>query len=59
MDIELINTEDKQPIAELLDYLNAEIYTKMSKKDVESIKSKYLGGHLVHAIDAYKNKCSI
>jgi len=56
MDIELVNTEDKQPLVDLLDYLKTEIYTKMSKKDVEAIKSKYLGGQLVHAIDTYKNK---
>ena len=57
MNIELVNTEDKQPLVDLLAYLNTEIYTKMSKKDVEAIKSKYLGGQLVHAIDTYKNKC--
>jgi len=28
----------------------------MSKKDVEAIKSKHLGGELLHSINTYKNK---
>ena len=57
LDIEIIPTPGNLPIQDLLAYLNSEIYAKMSKKDVEVIKSKYLGGYLVHAIDVYKNKC--
>jgi len=56
LDIEIVNIEEKQPLEDLLDYLNTEIYTKMSKKDVEAIKSKYLGGELLHEINSYKNK---
>ena len=49
MDIEV-----DTPLKELLTFLNEEIYSKMSKKDVEAIKSKgSLGGSLLKAIKDY------
>lgn len=57
MNIELIDEPTVLPLEDLLTYLNEEVYSKMSVKDQKDIKSKYLGGKLVHAIDTYKNKC--
>jgi len=57
MDIEIIDEPTTIPLKELLDYLNADIYTKMDKKEVEAIKSSCLGGSLLKAITTYKNKC--
>jgi hypothetical protein len=46
-----------KPLEKLLTYIDENIYTKMKKKDVKEIKSKYLGGELLHQIDIYKKEC--
>jgi len=53
MEIEIIPEENTLPLKTLLDYINENIYSKMSAKDVKEIKSGYLGGKLVQAIDKY------
>ena len=57
INIEIIDEPTTLPLEDLLTYLNADIYTKMDKKEVEAIKSSCLGGSLLKAITTYKNKC--
>ena len=56
MDIEIVEAETN-PLKDLFDYLNKEIYPKMSAKDVKEIKSKGMNGELFKHIESYKNEC--
>jgi len=60
MDIEVIEGKEDTPFKELLNFLNKEIYSRMSKKDVKAIKENgSLGGSLDRAIRKYKDACVI
>ena len=60
MEIELVEEEEISPLESSLDYLNKNIYTKMTKKDALEIKTKCLGGSLLNAINKYyRNKKAI
>jgi hypothetical protein len=52
MDIELVNTEES-PLKTLLNYLRENIYSKMSKKDQESLFKGSLEGDLMKAINKF------
>lgn len=53
LEIQIVE-EEINPFRELLDFINAEIYPRMSKKDVEEIKSGGgIAGSLVQAILKY------
>ena len=55
LEIEIVETRQPEPLFALLEYLNDNIYSKMSKKDVEAIKSTCLQGELVKRIMEYTN----
>ena len=55
MDIEIIEDESKDHYDILLKYIKENVYSKMSKKDAESIGSNSLNGGLKRAIWNYKN----
>ena len=58
MDIEIVDKEEHE-LKILIDYLNKNIYSKMSLKDVKEIKETCLEGELISQIRKYTSITSM